>query len=133
MEDSVTDSTPTITKVSEDERGEIYAINLPGNRELMLLHSLKGTLRGGHSHTCDENVLLLTGRLRYFNKSPNTGREWQFEMTEGQTAYNPAGLIHLGEFLESSWLIEWKIGVTKEGWTNENHAPYRDKVTAQLH
>lgn len=132
MEDSVADSTPTITKVSEDERGEIYAVNLPGNRELMLLHSLKGTLRGGHSHTCDEAVLLLSGSLRYTKRTPD-GHEWNLDVKPGDATFNPAGVVHLGEFLEDSYLIEWKIGVTKKGWKNTDHAPYRDKVTAQLH
>ena len=123
---------PTITKVSADERGEMYSISLPGDRELMLLHSFKGTLRGGHSHSCPEALLLLSGRMRYTKKSLLSGRERQEELAEGDWSYNYAGLVHMGEFLEDSWLIEYKIGVTKEGWTQANYAPYRDKVLAQL-
>ena len=123
---------PTITKVSADERGEIFSLSLPGDREMLLLHSFKGTLRGGHSHSCPEAVLLLTGRMRYYKRTPESGQEWTEEVIGGQDSYNAAGVVHLGEFLEDSWLIEWKINVTKEGWTSENYAPYRDKVIAQL-
>ena len=122
---------PTITKVSADERGEIYSISLPGDREIMLLHSFKGTLRGGHSHSCDEVVLLLSGKLWYTRRTPE-GEEWTSVVAAGECSFNPAGIVHLGEFLGDSWLIEWKIGTTKEGWSNENYAPYRNKVLAQL-
>ena len=40
---------PKIVLVHEDDRGEMYSISLPGDRELMLLHSKKGTLRGALS------------------------------------------------------------------------------------
>ena len=57
---------PKLTKVHEDERGAIYSIALPDNRELMLLFSKAGVFRGGHSHDCDEAVMLLSGGMRYW-------------------------------------------------------------------
>ena len=44
---------PTIKLEHADSRGEIYSISLPGDKELMLLHSKAGALRGGHAHDCD--------------------------------------------------------------------------------
>ena len=56
---------PTVSLVSDDARGQIYVVNLPGDRELLLLHSVKGTLRGGHSHDVDEVVTMLSGAMLY--------------------------------------------------------------------
>mgnify|MGYP001602327713 FL=1 len=120
---------PTITKVHEDSRGELYAINLPGDRELMLLHSKAGSVRGGHSHDVPERVMVLTGKLQYHKLSP-TGIEVIAVLQEGEYSYNAAGEIHMGEFPEDSWILEWKICPDKHSWKNTDYAPWRERVMA---
>jgi len=120
---------PTITRVHEDARGEMYSISLPGDRELMLLFSKKGTLRGGHSHNVPESVMVLTGRMRY-HKKPSSTCEITELLGEGSCSSNAAGVIHMGEALEDTYLIEWKIGTNRTGWKNIDHEPWRAKVRA---
>ena len=119
---------PTITKVHEDSRGEMYAIAL-GDRELILLHSRAGSVRGGHSHDVPEQVMVLTGKLQY-HKLSETGLEVIAVLREGECSYNAAGEIHMGEFPEDSWILEWKICPDKHTWRNTDYAPWRGKVMA---
>ena len=122
--------TPTITRVSEDARGEMYVITLPGDRELLLLHSVAGSFRGGHAHTVDEIVVMLAGAMRYHKRS-EAGKEAHGEVLKGgQGSFNEKGLVHLGEFTEDSWLIEWKIDTHNGAWKNLEYAPWREKVAA---
>ena len=122
---------PSIVLVSEDARGAIYSISLPGNKELMLLHSKAGTFRGGHSHTVAETVMVLTGRLRYHKMAPK-GEEKVVVLSDGQSSFNEAGQVHMGEFLEDSWIVEWKRRTTKDGWRSDDYEPWRARVRAQL-
>ena len=118
--------TPILKLEHADSRGEIYSITLPDDKELMLLHSKKGTLRGGHSHDVDEVVVLLTGRMLYYKD----GIDGHFEMLiGGEASCNPAWLIHMGEFLEDTWLIEQKLAKKGE-WKNIDHAEWRERVKA---
>ena len=123
---------PTISLVHKDDRGEMYTINLPGDRELMLLFSKKGSLRGGHSHDVPEAVMVLSGRMRYHKLvMPDFPAIATFStLSDGDSSTNRAGEIHMGEFLEDTWLIEWKVGTTKSGWKNTNYEPWREKVRA---
>jgi len=116
---------PTIKLEHADSRGEIYSIELPDGQELMLLHSKAGSLRGGHSHSCDEVVVLLSGLMRYHKRGDDT-----VIMHGGETSYNPADEVHMGEFLENSWVVEYKLGTHKGDWTQEDYEPYRAKVRA---
>src|SRR3990167_8447603 len=103
---------PTIQQVSADERGEIYVVNLPDDRELLLLHSVAGSQRGGHSHNVDEVVVLLSGKMAYHKLvASKTSME---VMQAGDTSFNQAGLIHLGVFLEDSWVRSEERRVGKE-------------------
>lgn len=122
---------PSIGLVHEDARGEMYSILLPGGREVMLLHSKAGALRGGHSHSVPEQVLVLKGSFRYHKLR---GNEERVEvLREGMTSYNPAGLVHMGEFPEEdTWLIEAKLANVGE-WTQENYPPWRARVDANAH
>ena len=123
---------PTIQLVHADSRGEMYSISLPGDRELMLLHSTKGSLRGGHSHDVPESVMVLTGQMRY-HKTRGLGfaNNWN-DFGEGEYSTNDAGKIHMGEFLEDTWLIEWKIGSKKQESKTVDYEPYRVKVRASI-
>ena len=118
---------PSIEKVHEDNRGVIYSINLPDNKELMLLHSKAGAFRGGHSHTVDEVVVLLSGKMRYYKRINDMDQV--ADMAEGDVSYNPAGLPHMGEFLEDSWVVEYKFA-RKGEWKQTDYEPMREKVRA---
>lgn len=122
---------PTIEKVSEDARGEIYVINLPNNQELVLLHSKAGTLRGGHAHDVDEVVVLLSGAMDYTKKSDGEApSDYKFIGTNGGHTFNPAHKYHMAEFKEDSWVLEWKINTDKHSWKNIDYAPWRELVNA---
>ena len=119
---------PTLKLEHSDRRGEIYSIELPGNREIMLLHSVGGVFRGGHSHTVDEIVVLLSGRMRYHKRY--LGAETDRILEAGGFSYNQAGEIHMGEFLaEDSWVVEAKFG-EKGSWQQTDYEPMREKVRA---
>ena len=120
---------PTIKLEHADSRGEIYSISLPGDKELMLLHSKAGALRGGHAHDCDEIVVLLTGEIAYDKRSANK-IDWAEVLNKGDTSFVPKGEFHMAEFLKDSWLLEWKICKDKHSWRNIDYKPYRDKVNA---
>ena len=122
---------PSITKVHEDERGAIYSISLPDNRELMLLFSKAGVFRGGHSHDCNEVVMLLSGRMKYYKRGINgdgsPGVEQVMTLMAGDVSRNNAGVVHMGEFLDDSWVIEQKFA-EKDAWSQMDYEPYRRLV-----
>lgn len=120
---------PQIKLEHSDSRGEIYSLQLPDDRELMLLFSKKGSLRGGHAHDVNEIVVVLTGSMVY-KKRDEMGEESSQIVKGGQESYNAAGVYHLAEFLEDSWVLEWKINTNKKGWRNIDYRPYREKVNA---
>jgi len=113
--------TPVLKLEHADSRGEIYSLSLPDDREIMLLHSTPGAFRGGHSHSCDEVVVLLSGEMRYHKE------HYVINMTEGGVSHNEAGINHMGEFLEDSWVVEYKFAKKGE-WTQQNFEPMREKV-----
>jgi len=123
--------TPTIKLEHADSRGEIYSIELPDGHELMLIHSTPGSLRGGHSHSCGERVLILSGGIIYHlaDGSPDYPTETTWHHGTGEVISHEAGQIHLGEFPEDAWLIEYKLA-KKGDWTQEDYEPYRAKVRA---
>ena len=122
---------PSIKLEHSDSRGEIYSIQLPNDRELMLIHSTPGSFRGGHSHDCDEIVMVLSGELIYHKKGVHQVGEVHHVVAAGDTAFNHAGLIHMGEFLEDTWLIEYKLA-KKEEWSQKNYEPYRKQVRESM-
>lgn len=122
--------TPVIKLEYADARGEIYSIALPGDKELMLLHSTKGSLRGGHAHDVDEIIVLLTGAMRYTKKAGKISTEWGEILEGGEASTNERGVYHLAEFLEDTWLLEWKIDTTKNGWKNIDYPEWRERVKA---
>lgn len=123
--------TPELKLEHSDSRGEIFSITLPNNQEVMLLHSVKGSLRGGHAHDVDEDIILLNGRMVYYKKAED-GTEWANVLKAGETGFNPAGEVHMGEFTEDSWLLEFKINTKKGEWKNIDYEPYREKVRASI-
>ncbi len=122
---------PIIKLEHEDSRGEIYSIELPNGHELMLLHSTPGSFRGGHSHTCEEVVMLLSGQMMYHKKWDGDPGEWTERIRPGECPANEAGEIHMGEFLEDTWLVEFKLA-PKGSWEQADYEPYRRRVRDSL-
>ena len=120
------DSEPELKRVHADARGEMYSITLPGGREIMLLHSKAGSLRGGHLHSVDEHVIVLEGRMRYHKQRGGYSGTTE-EMETGDYSFNQARVVHMGEFLEDSWVLEVKDARIGE-WTQANHEPWRQRV-----
>lgn len=90
---------------------------------------MKGSLRGGHAHTVNEVVLLLTGGMAYHKKGLD-GTEYIDTVKAGEGSFNRSGVFHMGEFLEDSWLIEWKLNTRKGEWKNVDYPAWRERVAA---
>ena len=116
---------PKLSLVHEDSRGEMYAIKLPDGRELMLIHSVPGSLRGGHSHVESEVVVVLEGSMVH-HRHLGEG-DTKVRIREGDVYHNPPGVIHMGEFDLECWLVEWREGTDR---TNTDYKPWREKVRA---
>ena len=119
--------TPEIKLEHQDSRGEIYSISLPDGHELMLVHSTPGAFRGGHSHSCGELVMMLVGYMQYHKDEDNDLTLF----SPGSISFNSPGQVHMGEFLEDSWLIEYKLAKKGE-WTQEDYPPMRENVRANI-
>ena len=116
---------PKLSLVHEDSRGEMYAIKLPDGRELMLIHSVPGALRGGHSHASSEAVMVLEGEMLHRKRVGDT--ETMTAVGDCGVYWNLPGEIHLGEFDRDCWLVEWRKGTDR---TNTDYEPWREKVRA---
>ena len=113
-----------------DGRGEIYSIDLGDGEEVMLLRSVAGSVRGGHSHNVGEVVVLLKGRMNYRSKTAD-GIEGERELEAGDTSYNLAGEVHMAQFLEESWVMEKKL-CRKGEWKDEEYGPWRELVRESM-
>ena len=118
---------PELTLVHSDSRGELYSILLPTGQEVMLLHSVAGSRRGGHSHNVAEDVMILSGRMRYWKLSLENGAYSIEELGPGTISSNAPGQAHMGEFWEDTWLLEIKHAKKGE-WTQANYPPWRSIV-----
>lgn len=127
-------SEPTLKLIHQDSRGEMYQILLPTGQEIMLLHSNAGAVRGGHSHTALEMVTLVTGELLYHKKFSLHGDAEQFSLIPGECIVNWPHQPHYGEFLQDSWLIEFKYGPNSAvgQWENVDHEPFRKMVRERM-
>ena len=121
---------PVLKLELADSRGEIYSILLPDGTEIMLLHSVAGSLRGGHSHDSPESIMLVSGQMRYRKRA--AGRERSFELSAGECSHNRTAEVHMGTFLADSWLIERKIGVKAREGETVDYEPYREEVRASF-
>ena len=119
---------PCLEHVHSDARGDIYRLLIPPNLEVMLFRCAAGHLRGGHSHTAPEIVSLLSGRMNY-HRVVDGVPEVQ-EIKPGDVRVNRVGDPHMGEFLEDSWVIEWKFGPHGGigDWHTTDHPPMRAQV-----
>lgn len=116
---------PELKLEHTDSRGEIYSISLPDGHEVMLLRSVAGSLRGGHSHSCPERVVLLSGEMRYWLRQH--GQDTSHILYAGDAMYHDENVIHMGDFISDSWLIECKLAKKGE-WTQQDYEPYRAMV-----
>lgn len=128
-----------IETVHIDSRGETYRVVAQdvhglifGGRELMLFYCLKGGLRGGHYHDADEVVMVLSGKVRYHKMVG--GQPTTQVLAEGDTVLNKAGEPHMGEFLEDSWVLDWKVGPKAAigAWSTTDYQPFREQVRERL-
>ena len=126
-------SEPTLKLIHEDSRGEMYQILLPTGQEIMLLHSKAGAVRGGHSHTADEMVAIVSGSLEY-HKIHRNGAGTSVVYRAGSGSHNLKGVAHYGEFLEDSWLLEFKYGPNSAvgEWQNVDYEPFRKLVRGRM-
>ena len=113
-----------------DGRGEIYSIDLGDGEEVMLLRSVAGSVRGGHSHNVDEVVVLLSGAMEY-RRIVAEGIGEEREMEAGEISWNPAGVPHMARFLEESWVMEKKL-CRKGEWKDEEYGPWRELVRESM-
>lgn len=118
---------PKLNLIHQDYRGEIYQILLPDDREIMLLFTKKGCLRGGHFHNKLEVDLFVSGRMQYRKIENGFYHEIVFEKSAGDMLINHPGEPHLAVALEDSWLIEWKDAHIGE-WITTNYEPLRKLV-----
>lgn len=108
MKPTQPDATPYLEHVHSDERGDIYRVVVPPDIELMLFRCRAGYKRGGHSHTAPEIVTVLSGRMLYHKVID--GEEQVHERRPGDVMRNLPEEPHMGEFLEDTWVLEWKYG-----------------------
>mgnify|MGYP001562304250 FL=1 len=99
---------PRLEHVHSDARGDIYRLLVPPKLEIMLFRCKAGFKRGGHRHTAHEVVSLLSGRMNYHKVID--GQPQVEEKLPGAVMVNKPDEPHMGEFLEDSWVIEWKYG-----------------------
>lgn len=117
---------PKLEKIHEDDRGTIYRVLIPPDFELMLFRCKAGYKRGGHSHTAPEVVAVLSGKMRYHKAKPG-GHISAEEKRPGDVIRNLPNEPHMGEFLEDTWVAEWKYG--PDGgigrWVTNDYEPLR--------
>jgi mannose-6-phosphate isomerase-like protein (cupin superfamily) len=95
-----------ITKIHEDERGEIYSLPLKNEEETALFTTKKGYARGGCIHEInDEYLVIINGRVNFL-----LGDKW-LTLQKGMSMFIPHGTPHMFIAEEDSITIEW--GVTK--------------------
>ena len=116
---------PEIKLELADDRGEIYSVSLPDGMEFMLIHSKEGTLRGGHHHDVHESVMLLSGRMTHRTIVDTS------EVRSGDSYRNPPGKVHMGEFLEDTWLVEVKPGTPAHTAVDTDYEPFRKLVRGE--
>ena len=123
---------PRLEHVHSDARGDIYRLLVPPNLEVMLFRCAAGHLRGGHSHTAPEIVSLLAGRM-YYHRIVD-GVPETLAGVPGDVWVDQPGDPHMGEFLEDSWVIEWKFGPNAGigKWETVDYPPLRERVLAYL-
>ena len=123
---------PRLDHIHSDARGDIYRLLVPPDLEVMLFRCKAGQLRGGHSHTVPEVVSVLAGAMNYHRI---IGGQYNIERTApGDCRVNLPGQPHMGEFLEDSWVIEWKFGPNAGigKWETVDYPPLRERVLAYL-
>lgn len=74
--------------------------------------------------------MLLDGKMRYHKLNADCPRPPE-ELGPGDCSRNEAGEVHMGEFTEPTWLIEFKLAKKGE-WTQENYIPWRRLVEESL-
>ena len=82
--------------------------------------------------------MVLSGKLKYHKIIKGAGtledphRTVTTLLQAGDTSSNLSGEAHMGEFLEDTWLIEYKLGTKNGDWTTTDYEPYRKLVRESI-
>ena len=118
---------PTITEVAgKDKRGNFYIVTLPNGIKGNLIFTYKGYYRGGHSHNVDESTMVLSGQLKYILPYEEK------ILNPGDIQHNKAGEVHLGYFMEDTWILDWQINPNNIEIITTNYPPLRKFVDEQM-
>lgn len=110
-----------LNKIHEDNRGEIYVIDI-GCREILLYFTKKGAKRGGHFHELREYGVVLEGKLE--RRLMFGDNEEVDILLEGELRVTPPIIPHLVKALTDCWLLEWHGYPTNR----VTYEPYRKLV-----
>lgn len=104
----------------KDKRGKVWSFKISETplKEIMILYTKKGALRGGAVHSVVENRVVLEGRIKM--KELREEREIEYEMKEGDFAWTEKEVPHLMESLTESWVMEWHPA-GKKNWIHEKY------------
>lgn len=107
-------------KIHEDNRGEMYAIPITEEKDILIYTTNKGYARGGGYHTGDdENFIVIKGTVNFL-----IGERWA-TFREGSSGVVPKNYPHMMIAEEYSIMMEW--GAKR---TDKDHydASYRKHV-----
>jgi quercetin dioxygenase-like cupin family protein len=84
-----------IRKLSEDNRGKSFTIEIEGTRFAHLVTFKASASRGGHFHKEPERIVVLDGDLDYFLTDMESRKEVRGSVSEGETLNIKGGVAHL--------------------------------------
>lgn len=91
-----------ITKIHEDERGEMYIIPLDDEKDLLIYTTNAGYARGGGVHTeSDEYFVVIQGDVEVYH-----GDSWH-SYHAGQLGFIPRGTPHMMIAATDCLMMEW--------------------------
>jgi len=92
----------------EDERRSIMPI-FNGEftaRQIKILRAKKGSILGNHYHLYSEIRYLMKGEVYYWLLNKRTSEKIEFIMHEGEIMMTGPEIVHTGEFMKDSIMIE---------------------------
>lgn len=107
-------------KIFEDKRGEMYAIPLTDNKDILIYTTNKGYARGGGYHMRDDEFfIVIKGTVNFL-----IGERWA-TYREGGSGVVPKNYPHMMIAEEDCIMMEW--GADRED-KNHYHNDYRKHV-----
>lgn len=102
--------------VSNDERGEIYTLQIVG-KEYIILKTYKGYRRGGDYHESPQHDVVLEGDVNFYYRE--NGVEKERRLIEGDNITFPTFMPHYLESNSSSIVLEWLEGDFEKKYDDE--------------